>query len=112
MARYKRGYSFERDVKLKFEKEGWHVIRSGGSKKPDLVLGKDGKVVIIECKVTTNDKIYLDPDEVEHLKKVSKAFGADALYAVKIKRKGWNLVDVDALKRTDKFYTYDIRDLS
>jgi len=110
MAKYKKGYSFERDLKLKFEKDGWFVIRSGGSKKPDMVMGKDGKIVVVECKVSKNSKIYLEPEEVEHLKKVSKAFNADALYAIKFDRKGWNLVDVSELKRTDKFYTFSIDD--
>ncbi|NPA38597.1 MAG: hypothetical protein GXN99_02260 [Candidatus Nanohaloarchaeota archaeon] len=85
--KYMKGYRFEREVKEKLEKDGWYVIRSAGSKKPDLIAAKDKKVVVIECKVTKTPQLYLQKEEVEVLKAVASNFNADAMYAVKYKRK-------------------------
>jgi len=49
---YRKGYSFERRVKRTLERKGYFVVRSAGSKFPDLIaLDKNGKAYIIECKV-------------------------------------------------------------
>jgi Holliday junction resolvase len=103
---YKKGYNFERDIKLKLENEGWIVIRSGGSKKPDMVAAKDGKIMIIECKVTKNSKIYLEKEEVLNIKKVAKEFKADCMFAVKKIGCGkkWNLLSIESLKELNKSY--------
>lgn len=85
--KYMKGYRFEREVKEKLEKDGWFVIRSAGSKKPDLIAAKNKKVVVIECKVSKNPVLYLQKKEVERLRKVASNFNADAMYAVKYKRK-------------------------
>ena|SRR3989338_2212169 len=82
---YKKGYGFERSLKLDLESKGWKVIRSGGSKKPDLVAAKDGKVIIIECKFTSNGVIYLEKDEVLNLQEVAKHFGGECIYYVRRK---------------------------
>ncbi|MFH1127420.1 MAG: Holliday junction resolvase Hjc [archaeon] len=105
---YKKGYAFERELRLKLEKDGWHVIRSGGSKKPDLVAGKDKKVIIIECKVTKSDKIYLEKEEVLYLQEVAKAFGAEAMYAIKRKNNGMSLVTLSTLRETEKFFMVEL----
>jgi len=105
---YKKGYAFERELKLKLESDGWYVIRSGGSKKPDLVAGKDKKIIIIECKVTKNKKIYLEKDEVSHLKDIAEAFGAEAVYAIKKNNCGWNLVSVSNLREIENSFTVDL----
>lgn len=106
---YKKGYSFERSLKLKLESEGWHVIRSGGSKKPDLVCGRNGKIMIIECKVTGSDKIYLEKAEVDKMQKVAEAFGGECMYAIKRLNAGVSLVSIDQLKDTGNTYSFDLR---
>ncbi len=105
---YKKGYAFEREIKLKLEEDGWRVIRSGGSKKPDLVAGRRGKILIIECKVTKKTKIYLEKDEVRGLSEVAVAFGAEAIFAVKVDNRGWSLVTIDSLKETGKHFMVEL----
>jgi len=105
---YKKGYAFERELKLKLEEDGWHVIRSGGSKKPDLVAGRKGKILIIECKVTKKSRIYLEKDEVRHLETVALAFGAEAIFAVKVDNRGWSLVTLDSLRETGKHFMVEL----
>ncbi len=102
---YKKGYLFERDLRMDLEKKGWLVIRSGKSRKPDLIAGKGGKIIIIECKVTEKGAVYLDKAEVEFLGKISAAFGADAVYAIKRNgSKKWNMVGLDQLREAGKSY--------
>ena len=102
---YKKGYKFERDLKLNLEKDGWEVIRSGGSKKPDLVAAKNGKIIIIECKATSKNNVYLDKAEVDNLKKVAKAFRGESMFAIKQKNKGWTLVTLERLRKAGKNYS-------
>ena len=80
---YKKGYSFERELKKDFESKGWKVVRSGGSKKPDLIAAKDGKILVIECKVTSNNIVYLDKEEVLNLEDVAKHFGGECVYYIR-----------------------------
>lgn len=105
---YKKGYLFERDLKLKLEKDGWSVIRSGGSKKPDIVAGKDGKIMIIECKVSKSNSVYISKEEVGNLEKVADNFGAECIFAIKIINKGWNLIPVSEMRVAGKNYVVDI----
>jgi len=104
---YKKGYNFERKIKLELEAQGWKVIRSGGSKKPDMVAARDGKIVIIECKITKGKKVYLETDEVEKLLDVANHFKAECMYAVQRIRESWSLVPLDSLRKTDKGYVFD-----
>ena len=101
---YKKGYLSERDLKLKLEADGWRVIRSGGSKKPDLIAGKAGKRMVIECKATNNSTVYISEDEIVNLKEVATAFGAVPIIAVKQKNKKWNFVDADKSTKVGKFF--------
>ncbi|MEA3229742.1 MAG: Holliday junction resolvase Hjc [archaeon] len=104
---YKKGYNFERKIKLELESQGWKVIRSGGSKKPDIVAARDGKIIVIECKISKNSKIYLEAEEIEKLKEVADAFNAESMYAVQKIREKWSLVSLDALRKTENGYVFD-----
>lgn len=101
---YRKGYDFERELRLKLEAEGWKVIRSGGSKRPDLIAGRAGKVLVIECKVASEPCLYLEKDEADNLAELARAFGGEAVFAVKRKRKGVVLASVDSLRLVGKHY--------
>ena len=47
---YERGRAFEYRVKQFLEKQGYFVVRSAGSKFPDLIAIKHGKVLAVEVK--------------------------------------------------------------
>ncbi|OYT34274.1 MAG: hypothetical protein B6U87_02310 [Candidatus Aenigmarchaeota archaeon ex4484_52] len=101
MKTYNKGYVFEQAVKSKLETDGWMVIRSAGSKKPDLIAARNKKIIIIECKSTKQDIIYFDEKEVKNLKKTASEFGAECLFAVKKNHlKNWFLVGLEALEKT------------
>jgi len=102
---YLKGCVFERTVKAKLEEDGWTVIRSAGSKKPDLVAAKDRKVIVIECKSTKGSIVYLDEKEVDNLEKTAQQFGAECLFAIKhVKNKNWFIVALENLEKTGKKY--------
>ncbi|MBW6451203.1 MAG: hypothetical protein K0B02_00550 [DPANN group archaeon] len=105
---YKKGYAFERLLKLELEADGWKVIRSGGSKKPDMIAGKNGKIIIIECKSSKNSKVYIDKDEFDNIQVVAKAFNAECIFAIRQDRKKWVMVSLDQLKENDKSYVINL----
>ncbi len=107
---YKKGYEFERALKHKLESDGWVVIRSGGSKKPDLVCARNGKILVIECKATAADIIYLEKEEVRHLEKVAQAFGGECVYYVKKNNAGWRLVPITELVEAEKNFVLRLKD--
>lgn len=104
MAVYRIGYGAERDLRIKLQAEGWRVIRSGGSKKPDLIAGRKGELMVIECKVTNRDAVYVDSAEIVNLLDVAAAFKAKPVLAVKRKNRGWQFVDARALEKTENNY--------
>ena len=104
---YRKGYAFERDVRLHLEKDGWVVIRSGKSRKPDMVAARNGKIIVIECKSLSSKKAYLEKDEVEKLREVAEAFCGECVYAIKHTGNGWSLVPVSELREVDGSYVFD-----
>lgn len=109
---YRKGYVSERELKIFLEKQGWTVIRSGGSKKPDLIAGKEGKILVIECKATKS-KAYVDPEEIEALKITASQFNGTPLLAVRCSsNRGdkWKLIPIDDLKRSGKFFVASTSD--
>lgn len=97
---YVTGRAFEHELKEYLKKGGWFVVRSAGSKKPDLVAAKNGKIMVIECKVTKEKKAYLDKEEVQNLKAVAEAFGGEGMFAIKQKGRPWTLIGLNSLKET------------
>lgn len=50
---YRRGTAFERRVRADLEANGYRLIRSAGSKgKIDLLAGKPGQRLAVQCKIT------------------------------------------------------------
>ena len=55
----RKGYRVERKIRILFEKNGWRVIRAGGSLgEADLVCLKRGKVIFLQIKSTKKDQLY------------------------------------------------------
>ena len=50
MSYYYHGIAFEKRVQKLFEKKYWFVHRSINSRLPDLVVLKNGKILLVECK--------------------------------------------------------------
>ncbi|ADC70439.1 Resolvase, Holliday junction-type [Methanocaldococcus sp. FS406-22] len=81
--KYRKGSSFERELKKLLEKEGFAVIRSAGSKGVDLIAGKKGEILIFECKTSSKTKFYINKEDIEKLISFSETFGGKPYLAVK-----------------------------
>lgn len=64
MNEYRKGYNFERRVRIYLEKLGYIVFRAAGSKPIDLIVTNGKKTFIIECKV---DKSYVRKRDINRL---------------------------------------------
>ncbi len=82
---YQKGRYFEYRIKDYLEKKGWFVVRSGGSKFPDLVAIKNREVCFFECK--NYSKGNVSEDDLEELKKIKAMTGARFFLAKNVDRK-------------------------
>lgn len=117
--RYKKGSEFERQVVAEFMACGWVAFRAAGSGKldrylPDVIALKDGRSILIECKVTKNDRISLKP-AIDALCDYTKTAGCSAYLAVRFFRKEPRFYDIRDLvqkdnytiKESDEYFTVD-----
>ena len=85
--RYAKGYALERELKEKFTKAGFIVFRCAGSRPVDLILVKEGRVILCEIKrgASTNT-----PIETLALAESAKL---PAIYIVRRKRRTyWRII--------------------
>lgn len=92
---YRKGRSFEYQVRDMMSRGGWLVIRAARSKPVDLICIKDGKVALVECKYDT----YISKKEKEALKGMAERYGAIPILAYRFKRKGLSIVDLRSGER-------------
>ncbi len=109
MSRKSRGIDAERDLIKKFWANGWPAIRSAGSgsmqyPSPDILTGKNGRRLAIECKLTSDTKKYFPINEIRELKYFANSFGAEAWLAIKFPKKQWIFFTPEDLKITDKSF--------
>jgi Holliday junction resolvase len=95
---YKKGANFERALVDLFWENGWAAVRVAGSGMakhpvPDVVAVKGRDMIIVECKTTSKEKLYLK-DAVEGLKKFAYLSGAKAYLAVKFDREKPRFYDI------------------
>lgn len=100
-----KGSNAERELLHMLWDTGWAVIRAAGSgsiplPSPDLIAGKAGRTLMIECKVTASSIQYFDIIEIQELEECAKRFGAEPWVAVKFNREGWYFVPTTNLENT------------
>ncbi len=99
--RYRKGSDFERAIVSEFTERGWVAFRAAGSGRadrslPDVVAVKGGRVVMVECKATTKDRLSLKPAILSLAGYADKA-GADSYVAVRFFRQRPRFYDVRGL---------------
>jgi|TARA_B100001971_G_C18153359_1_gene517110 Holliday junction resolvase len=110
-----KGTRAERELLHMFHEKEFSVLRvagSGSSTIPscDLLVGKNGKSLAVECKFI-KDKIYFRDEQIEELKEFSKTFGADLIFAIKVMSKGWFFLELENLGKSSKgtyLISYDV----
>lgn len=83
MSSYRKGRRFEYQVRDFLEQLGWVVLRCAKSRPFDLVALKDGKVVLIECKLNGKPR----PDQRALQEELAKKAGA--AYVTVERKPGW-----------------------
>ncbi|MGB9630391.1 MAG: Holliday junction resolvase Hjc [Candidatus Methanodesulfokora sp.] len=111
----KRGVKAERDLLDLFWSNGIAALRVAGSGSTghpasDLIAGINGRFFLIEVKTTSGEKVYLDPEEVKELEKLSSMMGAEAWVAVKFKKseRGFYLIKLSDIESTGRGYGISI----
>lgn len=84
MTNYETGRRLEYRIRNMFRKNGYFVIRAAQSKPIDLVCIRDGKSVLIECKV---GRSWLGPARKAELMEIADKAGAPVVIARRKKRK-------------------------
>ena len=73
MTNYEKGRRFEYRVRDLFKEHGFVVIRSAKSKPVDLVCLKNGKSILVECKIRKSSLKKNGRKELLHMAKTSRA---------------------------------------
>lgn len=110
MSKKSKGINGEREVIKLLWENGWAAIRSAGSgsshyPSPDILAGKLGRRIAIECKVTSEERKYFPSDEIKNLQYFAKHFGAEPFVAVKFVKTKWYLFTIEDLKETENGYS-------
>jgi len=117
MTSYNKGASFEREVVKNFNKLGWVAIRAAGSGRgneivPDVIAMRKGRVLALQCKTTTKEKINLTKAK-EKIMKFYEITSAEPYVVVKFMRKEPRFFDMLKTKKktislSDNYLTYEI----
>ena len=104
-----KGTRAERELLHMLFNKGWHVIRSAGSgsiglPNPDLLSGKNGRILAIECKSLSKENKYFKEQEIKELKQFSNKFGAEPWLGLRFDNIGWFFIQPDKLNKTKSNY--------
>ena len=104
-----KGTRAERELLHMLFSKKWHVVRSAGSgsiglPNPDLLAGKDSRILAIECKSLSAENKYFKEQEIKELNQFSKKFGAEAWLALRFDNIGWYFIQPNKLNKTKSSY--------
>jgi len=101
-----KGSRTERELVHLFNETGiWSAIRVAGSgltsdPNPDVLAGKKGRHLAIECKSIKGDYKYLYPEDIEQITNFASKFGAEPWIAIRFNIKGWYFLKPEHLEKT------------
>ena len=107
-----KGSKSERELIHIFYDAGWAPLRvagSGSTQLPaaDIIAGKDGRVLAVECKSSGKEKIYIDKDQIRELALFAQTFGAEAVVAVRFNREAWRFLTIAQLRDSGHSFVVD-----
>ena len=106
------GTKGERDILKMFWDNGWAAVRTPGSgsarfPSPDIIAGKKDRRMVIEAKITKENKKYFEEKEIRELKYFGNLFGAEIWVAVRFKGENWFFINIEDLIFSGKSYSVD-----
>ena len=107
MANKHKGSNNERELLKKFSEDGWRAARVAGSgvnddSPCDLIAGKPGLKLAIECKSTRKTTQYISKEQMNDFIVFSEIMGLKPLIAIKFLREGWLFVNPSDMKDAGK----------
>src|SRR3990167_1087812 len=94
MSNKHKGSNNERELLKMFSENGWRAVRVAGSgvneESPcDLIAGRVGKKLAIECKSTRKNIQYITKSQINDFIVFSEIIGLTPIIAIKFFREGW-----------------------
>jgi len=109
LLRYSKGARSERELVNFFHGMKYSVVRAAGSGvnalSPDLIIAKNGRSFVLECKAWDKGSISVPIDKVETLLEWERNGNMEAYIAWRMSNVGWFLIKPDKMKKTGKNYT-------
>ena len=108
-----KGSRCERELLHMFWEKKWFCTRMAGSGSmplpcPDLLAGKKGKVLAIECKSARGDKRrYITKQQIDELSSFARGFGAQAWIGVRFNGMEWLFLRIQDLGKSATQYYVD-----
>mgnify|MGYP001613475917 CR=1 FL=1 len=115
MSTKSKGTRAERELFHMFWDNDWYCLRTAGSGStampaPDLIAGKHGRLLVLECKSGSGDYRYLTKKEVKELIDFAVAFKAEPWIGARFDREGWFFVRAEELKSSGENFVVHIED--
>ena len=106
-----KGGVYERELLRLFFESGFSGVRVAGSgassiPSPDLVIGRDGRVLAFEVKSTVKDYVYISKSQLNNLLDFSRVFGAKPLVAVKFINRGWRFFEIPEISSKNTRFSF------
>ncbi len=108
-----KGSNIERELIHLFWNKNIPAIRVAGSGRmnypsPDVVAGNRDKKIVVECKASKKNHIYLTKQEVKDLINFADLFGALHFIGVRFNREGWFFISSSDLDETAKNFVVSL----
>jgi holliday junction resolvase Hjr len=112
-----KGSRGERDLIHLFWGTGWAAMRAAGSgssqfPSPDLIVGRSGRRLVIEVKVTSSQRKYFSSKEITQLHYFAKTFGAEPWLAIKFPKTPWWFISPEDLSPSGSSFVVSLKDSS
>ncbi len=97
----RKGANAERELLKMFLDVGWQSARIAGSGQmdnaPDIIAGRPRQLLVIECKSSSKDKIYLKSEEILNVIEFGSKMGAEPWYGFRFNYCSWRFIPAQDL---------------
>ena len=105
----RKGTNAERELIHLLWSKGFPAVRiagSGSSKypSPDIIAGKLGRILAIECKSVKSSSKYIPKNEIAQLLEFAQGIGSEAWIGVRFAKKEWHFLAIEDMIQTEKSY--------
>jgi len=111
MKHKQKGSRLERELLHMFWDAKWWCLRVAGSGSmplpcPDLLAGKKGDSLAIECKGSKSTRKYITKEQIDELKSFAKGFGAQPWIGIRFNGMPWRFLKPQHLSKSNGKHYY------